>query len=99
MEQDKNSTSQSLIPSPKLKKNNEDKKKVTFNITISPSDKCDFKPNFYDKKNKDINRYWCVTPLIDNYGLKINLDPNASKLLKRRREKQKERAKMNFKNN
>jgi len=105
MESNKNYTSpitpsfplmETPVPQPEEKR----RKKVKFNIPDSPilNEGID---NFYSSNNTNTSisfRHWCVAPV--NNSFKFTLDPNASALLKRRRERQLERKrKMLMENN
>lgn len=105
MESNKNSTSPLAspfplmeTPVPQLEKKR--RKKVTFNIPESPILNEGIN-NFSSLNNTNSSisfRHWCVAPV--NNSFKFTLDPNASALLKRRRERQSEKKrKMLMENN
>ena len=76
------------------------RKKVTFNIPDSPIPNEGIN-NFSSSNNTNSSisfRHWCIAPV--NPSFKFTLDPKASALLKRRRERQsEEKRKMLMENN
>ena len=98
MESNKNSTSPlappfQLMETPVPQLEEKRRKKVTFNIPDSPIPNEEIN-NFSSSNNTNTSssfRYWCVAPV--NASFNFTLDPNASALLKRRRERQLERKK------
>ena len=99
MESNKNSTSPLAppfqlmeIPVPQLEEKR--RKKVSFNMPHSPILNEGIN-NFTSSNNTNTNisfRHWCVAPPNNPFKI-ITLDPNASALLKRRRERQLEKKK------
>ena len=105
MESNKNYTSQTAPPFPLMEApvpqiEEKRKKKVTFNIPDSPIPNEGIN-NFSSSNNTNSStsfRHWCVAPV--NNSFNFTLDPNASALLKRRRERQSEKKrKMLMENN
>ena len=105
MESNKNSTSTITPPFPLMETpvpqlEEKRRKKVTFNTPDSPILNEGIN-NFSSSNNTNSStsfRHWCVDPI--NSSFNFTLDPNASALLKRRRERQLERKrKMLMENN
>jgi hypothetical protein len=104
MESNKNSTSPIAHPFPLMETHvpqlkEKRRKKVTFKLySPIPNEETH---NFSSSNNINTSssfRHWCVAPV--NSSIKFTLDPDASKLLKRRRERQLERKnKMVMENN